>query len=143
MNGHSFRYILREGITNIFLHSLASFTAVGIMIACLIIMGSFVLVAANVSRIMQIVEEENEVVAFVDETLTDRQVSLVGELILRLDNVSEIEFISKDEALKRIQAQMGDEERRKKSDVVIFNDGSVEETKRQIDCLLTERGFRR
>jgi len=108
MNGHSLRYILREGISNIFLHSLASFTAVSIMIACLIIIGSFVLTAANINQMMQMLEKENEVVAFVDDSLTDRQVQTVGRLLQEIGNVSEVVFVSKDEGLAQFRQTFDD-----------------------------------
>ena len=47
MSRHDFTYFAREGIRNMFSHGFMSFAAIGITVACLVIMGTFSLVAYN------------------------------------------------------------------------------------------------
>ena len=44
-------YYIREGVDSIFNHSLISFTTICVILACLLIMGSFASVALNVNYI--------------------------------------------------------------------------------------------
>ena len=67
----NFGYYIREGIRNMFSHGFMSFAAVGITVACLVIMGTFTLVAVNLNENLKDLERENEILAFVDDTYTE------------------------------------------------------------------------
>jgi cell division transport system permease protein len=62
-------YLVKEGLKSIFTHGFMSFASVSIIVACLIIMGSFSLLAVNIDAIITNLEQQNEVLAFVDEEL--------------------------------------------------------------------------
>ena len=47
MGKHDFGYFFHEGLSNMFSHGFMSFAAIGITVACLLIMGTFTLVAVN------------------------------------------------------------------------------------------------
>ena len=64
-------YHLREGFRSIFTHGLMSFAAVCMILACLIIMGSFSLVAINIDNTLGRYEAENEFFAYIVETLAE------------------------------------------------------------------------
>ena len=69
---HDFRYFFREGIRNMFSHGFMSFAAIGVTVACLVIMGTFSLVAYNANENLKDLQKENAVLAFVDETTRPR-----------------------------------------------------------------------
>ena len=46
----NFRYFFREGVGNMLSHGFMSFAAIGISVACLLIMGTFTLVAYNANE---------------------------------------------------------------------------------------------
>ncbi|MEG1858303.1 MAG: permease-like cell division protein FtsX [Pseudoflavonifractor sp.] len=91
-------YFISEGFHSIFTHGLMSFAAVCMIVACLLIMGSFSLVAVNVGNMLGDLEAENEFFAYVDETIPQEQVQALGKKLKAVPNVSEITFISKEEA---------------------------------------------
>ena len=66
-------YLIKSGFTGIFSHGLMSFATVTIIMACLIIMGSFGLLVVNINEMIADLESENEVVAFIDENLTEEE----------------------------------------------------------------------
>lgn len=98
-------YLIREGFRSIMTHGFMSFATVTIIIACLIIMGSVTLLSVNIDSFIADLENENEVVAFVDETYTDEQAKLVGEAIKAVDNVSEVEFVSREAAMENFMSK--------------------------------------
>ena len=57
---HDFRYFFHEGLNNMFSHGFMSFAAIGITVACLLIMGTFTLVAVNANALLADLEQEND-----------------------------------------------------------------------------------
>lgn len=91
-------YFIKEGFVSIFSHGLMSFAAVCMIVACLIIMGSFSLLAVNVDKQLKQLEEENEFLVYVDESFSQQQIQQLMERVRQVDNVAQVDFISADEA---------------------------------------------
>ena len=77
MKKHDFKYFFHEGTSNMFSHGFMSFAVVGITIACLLIMGTFSLVAVNANANLQDLQSQSVILAFVDENYT---LSVVGSV---------------------------------------------------------------
>jgi cell division transport system permease protein len=97
--GNRLGYYLKEGFGSVFTHGFMSFASICVIVACLLIMGSFALVAINVNEIIGSIEDENVILAFVDDSLSEDQARALQSQILSVDNVSSCEFVSRDEAL--------------------------------------------
>ena len=93
-------YLLKEGVRGIFLHGFMSFAAVCVTVACLLIVGSFSILTYNVNIMVEDLNQTNEILAYVDETLSDAEAKSVGTQINALDNVLQATFISREEALE-------------------------------------------
>ncbi|MGE4484568.1 MAG: permease-like cell division protein FtsX [Oscillospiraceae bacterium] len=92
-------YYIKEGVSSVFTHGFMSFASVGIIIACLLMMGSFTLVALNVSSIIGTLEDDNQILVFVDENMTDEQARGLQTELEAIDNVSSAHFVSREEAM--------------------------------------------
>ena len=98
--------MIREGFRSIKTHGLMSFATVTIIMACLIIMGSVALLALNIDRLIDDLEDQNEVVAFVDDDLADEEeAKAIGNEILKVDNVSSVEFVSRAQAMENYMSK--------------------------------------
>ena len=64
-------YLIREGFRSIKTHGFMSFASVAIITACLIIIGSITLLSLNIDKLIADLEQQNEIVAFVDESIAD------------------------------------------------------------------------
>ena len=95
---YNFGYFIREGAKNMFSHGFMSFAAIGVTVACLLIMGTFALVAYNVNENLSELQRENAVVAFVDDTLNDVHAKELQEELMKVENVSSCTFVSREEA---------------------------------------------
>ena len=84
-------YLIKSGFTGIFSHGLMSFATVTIIMACLIIMGSFGLLVVNINDMISGLESENEVVAFVDDALTLDEAEALQPLVESVPNVASVE----------------------------------------------------
>ena len=96
--GFNIGYFFKEGFLSVFSHGLMSFAAVCMIVACLIIMGSFSLLAMNVDKNLKQLEDENEFLAYIDESYTEYEVNKLSEQVRALDNVASVKFIAKEEA---------------------------------------------
>ena len=79
MSKHNFVYFAREGAYNMFNHGFMSFAAIGITVACLLIMGTFTLVAVNANAMLKDMETENQVLAYVEEGYTEEEAEALVE----------------------------------------------------------------
>lgn len=91
-------YFISEGFHSIFSHGLMSFAAVCMIVACLIIMGSFTLLALNADQVMSQLEDENVFYAYIDENYTDEQITDLEAQVKQIDNVASVEFVSREQA---------------------------------------------
>ena len=102
-------YFLQEAVHNIFLHRLMSLAAVGVTMACLLIMGSFALVSMNLNATLSDLERENEVIAYIDETDSEEQARALEADIMALDNVASCKFVTREEAMEAFVSQYDDD----------------------------------
>ena len=109
MAKHDFRYFAHEGLSNMFSHGFMSFAAIGITVACLIIMGTFTLVAVNANQLLRDLEQENEILAYVDDSYDETQARALQKKLQSIPNVASAAFISKEEAMEEFKAQYPDE----------------------------------
>ncbi len=102
-------YLLKEGIKGIFTHGFMSFAAVCVTVACLLIVGSFSILVYNVNIMVEELNQTNEILAYVDETLSDADAKSVGTRINMVDNVLRADFIPREQALEEFIADHQDE----------------------------------
>ena len=107
---HNFKFFIKEGAGNMFSHGFMSFAAVGVTVACLLIMGTFTLVAYNANENLADLQQENAVLAFVDDSLTEKEAKALQTKLEKVDNVADCTFMSRDEAKENyIEKYDGDE----------------------------------
>ena len=99
-------YYLKEGFRNIFAHRLSSGLTIIIILACLLIMGSCGLLALNVDFIIANLEAQNPVLAFVDDSVDAEGIKELEKTIAATDNVADVEFVSRAEAMKNFLSRL-------------------------------------
>ena len=100
-------YHIKEGFRSIFNHGLMSFASVCMIVACLLIMGSFSLVAVNINHMLSDLEDENEFLAYVDDSYTEEEARSLQTRLESIPNVSVVTFISREEALQNFRNEQG------------------------------------
>lgn len=101
-----YSYLIREGFRSITTHGFMSFASVTIIMACLIIMGSVSLLSVNIDALIKDLENENEVVAFVDESIDDEaKIAEIGKSIEALPNIASATLVTRGEAMDRFMDQ--------------------------------------
>ena len=97
-------YLVKEGIKGIFKHGFMSFASVTVIMACLIIMGVFTLLGMNINSVISDLEAQNELVAFIDDSMSTEEAKGLESILLKVSNVSAVEFVSRDEAMEEFKA---------------------------------------
>ena len=110
MSRHNIFYFAKEGAVNMFSHGFMSFATVGITVACLIIMGTFTLVAVNANAMLADLESESQILAFVDLGASEEEARAMEKEILAVDNVAGATFISDVEAAAAFRSRYEDDE---------------------------------
>jgi cell division transport system permease protein len=100
MGNTNLGYHLKEGFRSIFTHGLMSFAAVSMIVACLLIMGSFSLVAVNLNHMLGDLEQQNEFLAYIDESLPEDQSRTLQPEIESIPNVASVTFVSREQAME-------------------------------------------
>lgn len=100
---NNLKYLVREGLRNTWANRLMSLASVGVLVCCLVLMGSAVLVSVNISNAMIWLENQNVVMVFLNDTVSGSDASLTVEdakqKILSVGNIDEnnVEFVSKED----------------------------------------------
>jgi len=109
MKPHNFMYLFKEGARNLFANKLMSFACIGVLVACLLLIGGATLFSLNVSSIVQYWEQQNVVVAFLSEKVGPSDVDALELTLSNMDNIIETQFVSKEETLERSKEQTYEE----------------------------------
>ena len=92
-------YLIREGFRSITTHGFMSFASVTIITACLVVMGSVSMLSVNIDALIKDLENQNEIVVFVDEAIADEnEARAIQGSIEALSNISSAEFVSRGDA---------------------------------------------
>ena len=94
----NFGYYICEGFKGIGKHGFMSFAAITIMAACLLITGSFSLVALNIDHTLSQLMSENEFLAYVDDAFSDEEAQAIQGELEAIPNVAEVTFITRQQA---------------------------------------------
>ncbi len=67
MKFHSFRYLVGEGFKNTWVNRLMTLASIGVLVACMVVIGLADLVAQNINQALQGLQKQNVVVAFMED----------------------------------------------------------------------------
>lgn len=108
MKGASLGYLTREGFRNIWVNRLLSLATVVVLISCLIIVGSGSLIFLNINAVLDLIEGQNVVMVYVNDDADDYMTQTLGVQLKAHANVSDVEFVPREEAFKRQVESYGD-----------------------------------
>lgn len=105
----SFFYTLRQGVRNLFRNKWFTLASIATISACLFLFGLFYAIVTNFAHIVKTAQEGVAVYVFFDDGLEDSRIQEIGEMILKRPEVSDINFVSAEEAWESFKAEyLGD-----------------------------------
>ena len=87
-----------------------AFASFCVLLVSLLLVGISILFYININSIIGGIEDKNEAVIFMTDNATPERVAEVGDTLRMMDNVSEVIFVSRDEALSDLQSNTNDPE---------------------------------
>lgn len=112
MKGSSFKYLLKEGVKNVWTNRVMSFTSIGVLTTCLIIVGAAYLITANVNSMVGYVESQSEMVVFLKDVPNEEretQKTAVETEIKKIENIKSVEYTSKEVGLENMKESFDDD----------------------------------
>lgn len=100
MRGSGFRYLTRQGLSNLRRNKLMSFASIGVLTACLVITGIAALLSINVSNFVDYLGAQNKVIVYLNLDADQATLDEAAEAIKSVDNILEYTFVSKEDALE-------------------------------------------
>ena len=79
MGGSSIGYLLREGARNIYANKQMSVAAIGVLVACMLLIGASIVFSFNANSFVGYVEAQNEVVVFLKDNLEDDRIAEIEQ----------------------------------------------------------------
>jgi len=113
-------YYIKEGITSIFNHSLMSFASICIIVAFLIIMGGFILLAVNINALIGELENDNIILAYIHENVPESDARALEHTLRSIPNISSVAFETREQAFERFMGRYDDENRFQDIDPTVF-----------------------
>ena len=90
-----------------FVHGFLSFTAVAIIAVCLLVTTTFTLVAFNIEKMVASLASQNEIMIFIDDSVSRAEAIRLQQAILKVPNVKSATFVSKEETFDNYLATLG------------------------------------
>lgn len=93
------KYLTKEGILSIWKNRLMSLASIGTIMLCLIILGVSYSIASNVDYILQQIESNIGITAYIDEEIKEEEIAALKTKVENTPYVTIVTYISKDDAL--------------------------------------------
>ncbi len=104
-----FGYLVKEGFRNVWSNRIMSIASVCVLISCLILTGAASLLSLNVEKVVDSVGQSNETTVYLKDGVSDLEAVYIGKDIEKIDNISTVEFYSKDDAFETFKEELGEE----------------------------------
>ncbi len=92
-------YMIGQAFVGIFRNGALSFASVAVLIACLLITGSFFLIITNINHNISDMEYLNQIVIYINKDCPDDEVDSIFNRVGQLENVKSHYLVTKEEAL--------------------------------------------
>jgi len=103
-----FGYLISEGFRNVFKNKKSTGASLMIMCATMLIFGLFFLIGENINYMVEELEKEQGMSAFMDKDATEEEIKKVEEEIKKIKYVSKTTFVSKEEAMNIMVERLGE-----------------------------------
>lgn len=102
----SVKYLFGQGIKSVWTNRVMSFASFCILMVSLLLVGFSMLFTANINRFIGGIEDKNEVIVFLTDGTTDEYITSMETELNTMDNVSNVEFYSKEQAFSEYKGKM-------------------------------------
>ena len=102
-------YFIREVAISLKRNNWMSLASIGTVTISLFILGLFLMVVVNLDRMASTLESQVQISVYLKDDITKPQTDAIEQKLKNLQGIDTINYISKDEAMKRFQERLGDQ----------------------------------
>ena len=107
MNIRTIKYFISEALKSLYRNRLLTFATIANVAICILILGAAVLLTLNASNIINNLESDVEIIAYIDKELSRQEINSLKTEVGKIAGVDTILFVSKEEGLKNLQEKFG------------------------------------
>lgn len=104
-NRYSTRFFLKQAFVSIWRNGVMSAASVAVLMSCLVVLGAFVLLVANLNSNLDNIAKLNVIMVFCEYDLTDEETKDVEVQINKLPNIDKCTHITKEESLNKMKEE--------------------------------------
>lgn len=108
--GLNTNYLTKMGFRNLVVNRSMTLSSISVLTVCLLLIGVSFLLLFNIQTLVKDVEKQNVVVAFVKEGIDDNALNKMNTDFLAIPNVSNVEYVSKEQGYKEQMQELGVDE---------------------------------
>lgn len=103
-------YFIREAVSSLRRNGLMSFASVSTVALSLLILGMFLVMVLNLNNMASTLESQVQISVYLQDGLSEHEMREVGTRITKLPGVVQVNFIDKEEAMKRFKERLGEQQ---------------------------------
>jgi len=110
MKIRTFKYYIKEAVQSMRRNGLMSLASISTVTLSLFILGVFACGVVNLNNLASHLESQVQISIYLKDNLTTPQVMELGKKLKALPELKDIEFVTKDEAMKRFKERLGEQQ---------------------------------
>ena len=103
------KYLFKEGIVGLWRNRTMAVASIGTIVLCLLILGMSYGIGTNIDYLIEQIEEKFGVTAYIEEGLSAEEITALHAKIDGMEQVEEVIYISKEDALQSFSEDNGDQ----------------------------------
>ena len=111
MNFQTIEYYFREVFLSMIRKRWMTFASIGTVTVSLFVLGVFLILLMNMTKMASSLESQVQISAYLVDGLTPENRAEVEKMMKDLSSVTKIEYVTKDQALKTLEARLGDQKK--------------------------------
>lgn len=104
------KYLAGQGVENIWKNRMMAFASFCVLLVSLLLVGVATLFYMNISSMVGGIEDKNEIIVYLNEDTNEEQISVLKGQLSQIDNITDVNFYSKEESFEDLKASMDDYE---------------------------------
>ena len=111
MNFQTLEYYFREVFQSMIRKRWMTFASIGTVTVSLFVLGVFLILVLNMTKMAASLESQVQISAYLIDGLTASERNEIEKIMRNLSSVSRVEYVTKEQALKTLQARLGDQKK--------------------------------
>ena len=109
MKVNSFKYLVKEGVRNVWKNRLMTLASVGVLTTCLLLIGFSFLITANINGMVDYIGDQNEVVFFIKEDAAEEEIQAALNVLEQDERLFDVVYVDREQALEEFKLTMDED----------------------------------